>query len=537
MGEKFAHWHQLLLIYLKRDWKKISAWVVLLGLFAAGYVPAFVEIASDQGLVGLYETMKNPAMIFMVGPTPVTSAADYHLGAMYAHEMLLFTGIAATVVSVMHVIGHTRKEEDLGVTELISSFRVGRQANSLAVILETVIINLLLVLFIGWLMVSFNAATITTEGAFLYAASIGMAGVMGAVLALVLAQIMPSAASALGSALAVTGLLYIGRAGTDMVNSDLTLFNPMGWTYLTYPFTENNWRLLLYAGGYSVILLVIAFILEGGRDMGTGYLPERSGRAGASPAVLSVPGLFLRLNRGIILSWLIAFVLTGLAYGAIYGDIQTFVGSNDLIKQLLAQADATIEASFTGTIMMITTGLVAILPIAIINKLFHEERRLHLNQVFATPVTRFNLYWTNVLLAVTAGTAGILLAAGSIGGAAMATMDERAPLAFADFIAAGLNYVPLVFFYTGLAALVLGWRPKMGSLVYLYLAYALFINYFGNLVDFPDWFLNTAIQSWLPRMPVEDFDGTVFAGITAISLAMMVIGYLGYNRRDIIEEG
>lgn len=537
MGEKFAYWEKLFLIYLKRDWKKIIAWIILLGLFAAGFVPAFVEIFKDQGLVGMYETMKNPAMIFMVGSTPVTSAAEYSLGAMYAQEMLLFTGIAASVISIMHVIGHTRREEDLGISEFISSFRVGRQANSLAVIMETVFINLLLTLFIGFMMLSFNAESITTEGAFLYAASVSMAGIMGAVLALVMAQIMPSAAGAIGSALAVTGLLYMGRAATDILNSDLTLFNPLGWTYLTYPFTENNWLLLLATFGYAVVLLVAAFTLEGGRDMGAGYLRERSGRAEAGSTVLSVPGLFFRLNRGIIISWLLAFISIGLAYGSIYGDIQTFVESNELITQLLAQGDATIEASFTATIMMVTTGLVTILPVVIINKLFHEEKRRHLNQVFSTQVTRFNLYWTNVILAVAAGTVGILLAAGSIGGAAIAVMDETAPLGFADFITAGVNYLPLVFFFAGLAALILGWLPKMGSLIYLYLGYSLSINYFGAIADFPEWFLKTAIQSWIPRLPIENFDGIIFAGITIISLVMMIIGYIGYNHRDIIEEG
>src|SRR5699024_8553826 len=117
--------------YLKRDWKKMIVWILGLGLFSAGFVPAFKEIAKGQGLEGMYETLKNPAMISMVGPTPVESV-DYTLGAMYAHEMLLFCGLFAMIIAVLHVVGHTRKEEDLGLTELLRSFQIGRQANSLA---------------------------------------------------------------------------------------------------------------------------------------------------------------------------------------------------------------------------------------------------------------------------------------------------------------------------------------------------------------------------------------------------------------------
>src|SRR5690625_4760832 len=144
MKEKFARWHILFLQYLKRDWKKIIIWVLGIGLFSAGFIPAFKELAKGDGLAGMYETMQNPAMISMVGPSPADSAADYTLGAMYAHEMLLFCGLFTMIVSLLHVVGHTRKEEDLGLTELVRSFQIGRQANSLATMAETVLINVLL---------------------------------------------------------------------------------------------------------------------------------------------------------------------------------------------------------------------------------------------------------------------------------------------------------------------------------------------------------------------------------------------------------
>ena len=103
-------------------------------------------------------------MIAIVGPTPIDSATEYTLGAMYAHEMLLFCGLLAMVMSVFHVISHTRKEEDLGLTELVRSFHIGRQANSLATMVETILINVILALFISGVLMSFGAETITVEG-------------------------------------------------------------------------------------------------------------------------------------------------------------------------------------------------------------------------------------------------------------------------------------------------------------------------------------------------------------------------------------
>lgn len=535
MKEKFARWDTLFVQYLKRDWKKIIFWIVGLGAFSGGYVPAFEEITKGQGLIGMYETMKNPAMISMVGPTPVKNAYDYTLGAMYSHEMLLFCGLFSMIITALHVVSHTRKEEDYGLTELVRSFQVGRQANSLAVIKEITLINILLAIFIAGIMTSFGADTISAKGSLLFGASIGMAGILGGAIALVMEQIMPTSSGATGSSLSIIGLLYIIRAGTDISNIDFSMINPMGWIYLTYPFTENNWLPLVFAAIFSIVLVVIAFVLEGGRDMGAGYLPEREGRGNAKKSLLSVPGLFVRLNKGVIIGWLVTFAILGAAYGSIYGDMQTFIESNEIIVKMFAQSGVSIEESFTGTIMMVIVSLVCILPIAIVNKLFLEESRLHLSLIYSTKVTRSQLYWTNVILAIITGLVGILLGSSGLGGAAIISMESHSSMKIIDFITAGYNFLPAVLFFIGLATLALGWSPKLGKAVYVYLAYSFALNYFGGILDLPEWFSKTAIQTWIPRLPVDKFDGQVFITITAISIVFMILGYVGYSKRDMIE--
>jgi len=535
MKEKFALWSVLFSQYVKRDWKKIIVWVIGLGLFSGGFVPAFEEIGKGQGLIGMFETMQNPAMVAMVGPTAVTTATEYTIGAMYANEMLLFCCLFAMIVSILHVISHTRKEEELGLTELVRSFRVGRQANSLAVMIETVIINLGLSLCTSILMIFFNVTSITVEGSLLFGLSIGIAGMIAATIALVFAQIMPTSSGATGASLGMIGLLYIVRATTDVSNINLSMVNPMGWTYLTYPFTENNWLPLIFGLLFSCIVIVFAFVLEEKRDMGAGYLPEKEGRATAKKSLLSVPGLFVKINKGVIISWLVAFVIMGAAYGAIYGDMQTFLESNELMKQMFTLTGVSIEVSFTATIMMVLIELVTILPIAVVNKLFNEEVRLHLSQLYSTKVTRGQFYWVTIVLAVIVGVVGIVFAAGGLGATAISVMSKGANMNIADFLVAGLNYLPSVLFFIGLAALALGWIPKLGKVVYAYLGYSFVLNYFGGILDLPDWFSKTAIQSWIPRMPTEGFDGTIFIVITLLSISLILIGYLGYKKRDMLE--
>lgn len=274
MKEKFALWQLLFFKYLQRDWKKSLLWIVLLAGFSGGFLPYFDDIAQSGSGVGMFETMQNPAMVSMVGATSVTQASDYTVGAMYAHEMLLFCGLFAMIMTALHVIGHTRKEEDLGLQELIRSFRVGRQANSLAVMVEVSLINLLIALATAGLLTSFGVAGITWSGSLLFGFSVGLAGFLGGVFGLFFAQIMAASTGATGATLSFIGLLYILRGATDVSAEKWSFVNPMGWTYLTYPFTENRWYLLLIGVVFSVLIMLFAFLLEGKRDLSAGYLPD-----------------------------------------------------------------------------------------------------------------------------------------------------------------------------------------------------------------------------------------------------------------------
>ena len=69
------------------------------------------------------------------------------------------------------------------------------------------------------------------------------------------------------------------------------------------------------------------------------------------------------MNRGTALAWLFTYGILGAAYGSIYGDMQTFMEGNDLMKQMFTHSGTSLEASFTATIMMVMIGLGVILSL------------------------------------------------------------------------------------------------------------------------------------------------------------------------------
>ncbi|MDH6366933.1 MULTISPECIES: tetronasin resistance protein [Breznakia] len=534
MNRNFALWEYLFIQYLKRDWKKIVFWIVGLGLFCGGFIPFFEEIAKGDGLLGMYETMQNPAMISIVGPTPISDPQAYTIGAMYSNEMLLFCGLFAFIISAMHVVGHTRREEDLGLQELIRSFRVGREANALAVMVETVLINLVLALFVCGLMVSFNLTGIDVTGSLLFGLSIAMLGIVGAVVGLLMAQVMSTSAGAIGGSIALLIVLYIVRATTDISNVSLSMMNPLGWGYLTYPFVENNWLPIVYALVFSIVGIFVAFVLESKRDMQDGYIPQFEGKAHASKRMLSVPGMFWRITRGTNIAWLIGFAVMGAAYGSVYADMQSFLNSNEMMQQMFTVQGISIEVSFTATIMFVVQGLAIILPIVMLNKLYNEERRGHLSQVYSTKVSRNQIYWSVIGIAICLSVFANLAGSFGLGGMAIASMS-KSTMTFIDFIGAGFNYFAVFLFFIGLGGLCIGYAPKLGKLLYLYLGYSFMVSYFLNLLDLPEWVNQTSALNWMNRVPMESFNVSAFLIVGAIGIVMMILGAIGYHRRDLHE--
>ncbi|MGX7349914.1 ABC transporter permease [Dolosicoccus paucivorans] len=359
---------------------------------------------------------------------------------------------------------------------------------------------------------------------------------MGGLVALVVAQIMPTSSSAIGTSLGIMGLLYITRGMTDISHESLSFYNPLAWSYLTYPFTKNHWTPIAFALIFSFVMGILAFILEGKRDLSASYLREKQGKAHAQASLLSIPGFTFKLNKGLILSWMSTFVILGVAYGAVYGDIGSFLNSNELVKAVFSQADVSIEVSFTTTVMMVLVCLVMILPIAMINRLYNQEKERYLSQVYSTKVKRSQMYGATTLLAVIVSILGILAVAGSLGVTAVSVMKEPV-MTLTDFLKIGYNLFPSVICFVGLASVFLGWFPKVNKVVYIYLAYSFFLNYFYSLLDIPEWVLKTVPQGWLASEPLQTFEWEPFVAVFLIGLLLIGVGYYGYIKRDLIEEG
>lgn len=534
MNNLFNKTGMLFLHTLRRDWLKLLIWAVALSLFAGGFAKSLYEMYGKDpaGLIAMYETLKNPAMIAMLGPTTATTET-YTIGAMYAHEMILFTALVFAIVSMMHVINRTRKEEEDGITELIRSFQVGRLANTTAIVLEMLLLHVVIIALSTILLQVQNVPGLNFSSNLLYSVSLGMQGFLWAMIALIFVQLATGAGGARGLSLLTLGLFYILRMVTDMSSPDASWFNPLGWSYLVKVYVSDNWLPIVIALVASIVFLVFSYILEHARDAGAGYLPERSGREHAKEHMLSLPGLVLRLQKTFIISWLISIFITGAMYGAIFGDMDEFVSDNEIMKQMfLHNADYTIQEQFMSVLFVVLSLLTTIFIVGSLMKLINEEKKGRWDHLYATKLSRAKFYWHHVILTFILGVIGQYSSILGLYLAQQSVMET--PLTLWEITKAGIVWIPAIYFFIGILAVLIGWLPRFTILIWGYLAFAFFVSYFGQMMDIPEFVINLNIFSYIPKVPIEEWKWGTIILIKLLAAFLIVIGFIGYKKRDLV---
>jgi ABC-2 type transport system permease protein len=106
-------------------------------------------------------------------------------------------------------------------------------------------------------------------------------------------------------------------------------------------------------------------------------------------------------------------------------------------------------------------------------------------------------------------------------------------LAFGTTFSSALVYLPAIWIMIGLAVLFVGAAPKAAGLVWFYVVFCFIIVYLGGVFDFPVWVNNISSFEHVPQIPADDIDYMPLIVMTIISIVLTIIGFIGYNKRDI----
>lgn len=516
---------------LRRDRVKLPAWTGGLGLFVVYLSAALPNIAeTEEELGSATQLFADPVGRLLIGPG--YGFDDPTFERFVANGYGLYFALIAALMSILLVVRHTRLEEQTGRAELIRANVVGRSTQLTAAVVVAAITNLVAAVLVSATMI--GVAGFAPAGSVLFAAGLAATGLAFAGVTTITVQLSQYSRAAAGAAGGVLGAAFLIRAGGDMAaegGTALSWFSPLAWAQQTAPFVLDRWWPLALTLGFAITTTAIGFALAGRRDLGASLVATRPGPREANPRLGTPIGLAARLQRGNILGWGAALVVSGLAYGA-YTDalttafddlpevfLELFGGSDDLVAGYLAYMAvfmAWLAGAYTVTTMQSLRG---------------EETSGRAEPVLATPVSR--TAWLASNLAVTATAIVVLLAAAGLAtglGAAIVTGDSSH---IGDMLLAHLNQVPAVWVVLGVAALLYGILPRAVPAAWVLVAFGLLAGTFGPLLDLPEDVLELSPFAHAAAVPLESVRPAPLLALAAIAVTGALIGLLAFRRRDL----
>jgi ABC-2 type transport system permease protein len=466
--------------------------------------------------------LKTPAGIMMGGPFFGGNETD--LGVMMANELMLTLIVAASILSILTVVRHTRAEEESGAAELVMSSVVGRSARTFAALVLVGAVNAILAITMTLALAATGSDLIDCAGMCL---GITGAAMVFAAVAAVTVQLWRQARTATGAAMGVLAAAALVRGVGDIINhsgSTLSWLSPIAWAQQMRSFVDLRWWPFAMLVVLTVALMGLSMVLETRREYDDGILPSRGDRVNAPP-IRSVFELNLVLQRGQVIGWGVGLFLAGLAFGSMTKSMQDAAKTNELIARVLStQGYNGVYTTLTQFLAAAATGFV----VAAIVRLNHDEDSGIAEEVLAGSVSRWRWLLSNVG-ATLVGSAVLMFLAGLGNGlGAAATMGEADLVP--RLVGAGVAHVPAMAVMAGIGALAVAVRrPMIGWLAVTFVVLAL---YLGALLRLPRWLIDlspvgrTTVPS---NVPV----GAMAVMVAAAMVLTAVAGWI-YRRRDAI---
>lgn len=516
---------------LRRDRIRLTAWLLGITAMSASTVGSFAGLypsASDRA--GTAATMDSPAGLAMTGPRHYLT--DYSIGSMMGHQMLGFTAVLVALMSIFLVVRHTRAEEESGRAELVRAAVVGRHAHLVAALVVALIANLVLGLLIAVSHGGLGVDGVTWSGSILYGAAHTGVGMTFAGVAAVTAQVMQHPRGASGAASAVLGAAYVLRAVGDAGEQALSWLSPIGWVQATYVYVDDRWWPLLLSVAATVLLAAAGLALSTRRDLGAGLREPRPGRAAATAALRRPLGLVLRLQRSVLIGFVVALALTGISYGSFLADVDEMLGNVEgLDEAIAAVGGATLTESFLSMVTMIMSIIASIFVVLAVLRLRAEESAGRAEAVLATRLSRTR--WLGSHLAVAVGGGALLSLVGALGLAAAGVPATGDGSLLGTAVGAAMVYLPAQWVTAGVTAALYGWAPRLAALAWVVPGYAFLVGYLGRILQLPEWLQGVSPFSVVPMVPAEDMVWGPVVGLTVLAAALAAAGLAGFRRRSV----
>jgi ABC-2 type transport system permease protein len=518
----------LLRLYLRTDRIVLPLWVLLLSLplstvYIGSIAAVYPTAAGRAGFVA--SIMASPAQRAIYG-----NIYNDSLGAAGIWKAGMFHVLIAVAV-ILTMIRHTRADEEAGRTELIDSTAVGRNASLTAALLLTGGASVLtgLLGFLGLL-----KTDVPVMGSLAFSCALAASGLVFTAVAAVAAQLSASARVARGTAFGVLGAAFTLRAVGDASGSDLSWASPLGWSLLVRPYAGDRFGVLALHLTLTVALVVLAYQLQGARDVGAGMFAERRGRPRATRMLHGPMGLAWRLTRGSVLVWTVGLGLYGLLVGSVVHGIGDELGGSGSARDIITRLGGTgaLEEAFIAIAFNMLGMVAAAFAVSLALRPHQEEAGQRAETLLAGAVSRIRWLTGYVAIALAGTTVAMLtsgLLAGLTYGAAAGNVSGKLPLV----LGSAAVQLPAIWLLVAVTTLLFGAVPRFTAVAWGVLVGFIAVYLLGSLANSPHWMLDLDPFSHIPRVGSGSFTATPLAWLLALDAILIILGALAFRRRDL----
>jgi len=510
-----------------------------------GYVFGVVVASQSLAYASTYKTARSrTALAAIFGHNAGLAAINgqaYDLtttAGFTAWKCLMFLALAGSVWGLLLATRLVRGEEEAGRFELLAVGPTTRRratAETLA--------GLGAGPFVLWAITA--AVTIAVghsskvrigPGAALYfALALALPALVFAGVGAVTSELAPTRRQASSWAGLVLGASYAVRMVADSSNGTVWLrwLSPLGWAEELHPLYAPDPLALVPLVALAGLLAGAAVVLSGRRDIGTGVLAGREGRAGSGRLLGSAGALALRLQRSTLAVWAGGIGLGALLLGSIATDGGKLVATSSTLRNDLSRIGATGPGAtqYLSITFVLVALLVAFLAAGEAAGLRAEEASGRLEPLVVAPVSRSR--WLAGRVAIAAGS---VLACGVLAGALtfLGSVASHARLGAGPLLEAGLNIVPPALCVFGAGVLALGLVPRaVAPAAYGLVAWSFLAELLGAALHSNRLLLDLSLFHQMAPAPAAAPDWTSAGVMVGLALAAVLVGGAAFRRRDL----
>ncbi len=529
------------LFTLKRIIKGALGMSVVYGLAilsqAAGIVKAYPDITERLKLIMTFKHSTGLAVLYGSSENLDGSVKTYVMWRIMGTLIVISAIWAITVTTRLQ-----RSDEETGRSEFVlakatTPFR--NLLNTLGIAGFVIVVQLLITAIIAFASTATKGVELSFGDCLMLALTILTGAVMFVAISTLTSQLYETRRRAAMAASAVLVIMFILR-GAIGVKPDLSwakYVSPLTWLENVQPLTDKNYLWFLPIALIIGLCFALSFAIIRRRDYGASSIKERVTVRHTSRFLGSVFQARFLFMRSTAFVWLLIVVVYSAFMSSLAKTVADALKDSSQFKNTLSHITGVSSSQaikvFLGVVMFIGIMLIMLAAVNLIGGMRSEEANGQLDAVLVRPTSRLEWWWSHASLTFLA----VVAISFSTAIASWLVLPRDSGVSFMTALEAGVNIIFPVVMIMGLCLLLFGLRPQLTTVVgYGVIGWSFLVEIIIPMLWPNSKVLDLSVFHHIPLVPAVNIDWTKSLVMLALGIALAVVGFIAFQRRDLVGE-